>query len=508
MSLRPSEIASLLTQHSNPLEGMDRLRTTLSGIAARDQQQRQFDASMKAQQEQSAIKGQLAMAEVARKRSKDYADMLDKRADNIREDERLSAAEKKRKADAVLAVKKVILQDPQMAEAYMAAQGMLSEQSTPATVETMQPQQAEGGMQNTPQGGMIQPGQIQQPMPYVTQQQQQAAPVTMQPKQLGRNITPKQSAMLGLLGVDQGYGPININAGGKQFTLDPEVNLAQRGNEVVELFSKNAGAVPPEKQPIAEMIADMGPEAVKVMSGDKEKAANYLKDRYDEASNEYDKAKKKTLGAGKKFGGDFDADDYAKYESMHFRVLGKDADYNKELELLRQISKAEAFLKSGNPAQIWTGVRYMLTLQGEGSRPSDFDVRMAQGFKSKLQELKDMLSTGTTGELSKETIDNMVQGLRDGASISHIHLKEIYDRSMETYKQSPDPNERRALNTVIGSFFNKPYFSWYKAPVDVFLTPDEGEVISSGGVDKAKGGNDAERELEELVLENENLLEQ
>jgi hypothetical protein len=302
---------------------------------------------------------------------------------------------------------------------------------------------------------------------------------------------------------------VGVQVGGETYSLGGPEERARDAQEVTKAFVQQSLAAPEEYRGIAEQIAESAPAVLDMYDGDKEKTAKHLKDRYDKLTSQMEKTKKKRIKAYKK-GGSFDESDYRQWVKTYEPIM-KRHGYNDHMELLGAMNDAYTNIKEGyaeeNGAKVWNGVRAMLTMQGEGSRPSDFDVKMAQGMKSWAQEIKDAVTKGTLGSLNEETVDNMLATLRSGMIRKHSRMRGMYNEMMGIYEQySKSDSERAALDTLVGALFDRPYFKeWYRP---TGYERDADAAPKSGKAKEAQSATqEAMGELEALVQENSNLLE-
>lgn len=451
MALRGYDIAALLSPSPrNPLAGTEALLGGITRGMEEKRRRKEYEDKMAITRGEMQSREAKRMADIQNAKTKASIDLFEAMAKEKRMGKELALRERQQQGVAIKGLEELMAQGTERTKAYLSSQGMLA------------------------------------------------------PEQRGP-LGPDTESVLADIGLAGPQKPIGIMAGGRQFDLSPEGTLAQRSSEVQNLFAKSLAAVPEEYVATAQAISEMAPEAVEAMSGNKEKAVEFLENKYKSVVEQEQKTKKRRMGVYKKASG-FDENKYLRGITTHKGIL-KDNEYYANMETLRKMNDAYRLVSEGdkkkNGEMVWTGIRFMLRLQGEGSHASDLDVERAEGLKSAAQIIKDEIAAQVYGTRSQKTVENIKNTITYAMGLKHSVLRGIYNQLMNTYRITKTVNERAALDTLIESSFNMPYFSWYKPTgfeLDAKATSQEER---SAGVSGKKSS--AMSELESMVEELEPL---
>jgi len=301
-----------------------------------------------------------------------------------------------------------------------------------------------------------------------------------------------------------GSGAYDIIAGDRTFGINPEQIKATAEQQTQELFAKNTETPASEADKmLAETVAGMSPEAVRVMEGNKEKAAAWLSKLYNDRKRQLQiDMKKRGMGTGKgetKSGYSGDPRIYLAAVKDAENTLKGSRFYEGDAALAK-MSQAYKGIKSGNGTEVWTGIRALLGMQGEGSRPSDFDVKRARGLQSTWTKIKSWAAENIEGDISQAEIEQISTALLHGMQIRHEEQKAAYGSLRSRLTDSRFREQQDATTDVLNSAFSKPHYSWFKR-----VEPENAALGYAAPTNEGRESesNDAAAELDGLLREEE-----
>lgn len=211
------------------------------------------------------------------------------------------------------------------------------------------------------------------------------------------------------------------------------------------------------------------PELIDSFGGNKAAAMDFFFQRMFNPAAERDKARsiarmrRRGGGGGGKGGPGFDMSlyrDQLKMAQRHLKEPGN--DYGNLTKAYRMSMKGMADLQSNNGTRQWNAVKAMVLATEPGGRLSDYDVKMAEGLKSWLDQAKGTIEKGLSGTMSPEIRDQLLGAFASTLKISDRHLRGLRDQMLHRRDLSIDPAERRAWSTTIETAFKG--YEWHGKP--------------------------------------------